>query len=270
MGATPVLLGEPQRTQWDLHFSLFGLPVRIHPFFWLVAFLLGPWKPLWGRSPVPGMLIWVAALTLSIFIHELGHALAMRWYGFRPAITLYGMGGLASYGPAEAHRARGSETVRQVLISLAGPGAGFLLAAVVFGAVWIATRELIGFDLGGSFGITIGYIPIKAAPLCYLVYWLMAVSLVWGAVNLLPVYPLDGGQIAREIWLAISPRGGIRASLLLSTFTAAAVAVIVLVRSVQAAGGEFDARMIWVPALFGYLAYASFATLQAYDDSRGW
>jgi stage IV sporulation protein FB len=270
MGATPVLLGEPQRTQWDLHFPFFGIPVRIHPFFWLIGFLLGPWEPRWGSSPVPGMLVWIVTFSIAIFFHELGHALAMRRYGFRPAITLYGMGGLTSYGPAQAYNPQGSETLRQIFISVAGPGAGFLLAAVVFGVVWIATRKPIDFDLGGRFGITIGDVPIKTASLNYFVYWLMSISIIWGIVNLLPVYPLDGGQIAREILLAADSHSGIRRSLLLSTFTAAAVAVVVLVRSVQAAHGKFDLRMIWVPALFGYLAYASYSTLQAYTDRRGW
>jgi Zn-dependent protease len=101
------------------------------------------------------------------------------------------------------------------------------------------------------------------------VFYLLFISIIWGIVNLLPVYPLDGGQISREIFLTANPRDGIRQSLLLSTFTAAAVGVIVLLRSVQAADGRFDLRMLWVPALFGYLAYASYATLQAYTGRRG-
>ena len=35
------MLGEPARTQYDLHFRLAGIPVRVHPLFWLVAALLG-------------------------------------------------------------------------------------------------------------------------------------------------------------------------------------------------------------------------------------
>ena len=36
-----MLLNEPPRTRGDIHFVLFGFPVRIHPLFWLVALLLG-------------------------------------------------------------------------------------------------------------------------------------------------------------------------------------------------------------------------------------
>jgi Zn-dependent protease len=104
----------------------------------------------------------------------------------------------------------------------------------------------------------------------HFLWYVLFISIIWGIVNLLPVYPLDGGQIAREIFLTANPREGIRRSLLLSTVTGAAVAVIVLVRSIQAAGGRFDLRMLWVPAMFGYLAYASYAALQAYTNRRGW
>jgi hypothetical protein len=41
-GDRTVLLGEPGRTQVDLNFSLFGIPVRVHPFFWVIGVLLGP------------------------------------------------------------------------------------------------------------------------------------------------------------------------------------------------------------------------------------
>ena len=68
------MLGEPPRTQWDLHFPLFGFPVRVHPFFWAVALLMG-----FRSSPrLIDLLLWVAAVFLAILVHELGHAIVMR------------------------------------------------------------------------------------------------------------------------------------------------------------------------------------------------
>ena len=58
------------------------------------------------------------------------------------------------------------------------------------------------------------------------------VSVMWGMVNLLPIYPLDGGQIAREIFLKLDPREGIRASLCLSIVAAVAMAVLGLSRGI--------------------------------------
>ena len=35
------MLSEPQPSPYDLHFRLFGTPVRVHPFFWLFSAILG-------------------------------------------------------------------------------------------------------------------------------------------------------------------------------------------------------------------------------------
>lgn len=259
-----MLLGEPARTQADLNFSFFGIPVRVHPFFWLIAVLLGPID-----TGLPEILVRVAAFFLAILVHELGHAMAMRAYGFRPWITLYGLGGLTSCNPAGDYGSSGSEPARQILISAAGPGAGFALAGILIGAISLAGYR-VQLGLGGTYGVVIRMEQVGPVYLDYFLWYMLFISIIWGIVNLLPVYPLDGGQIAREIFLKVNPRDGIRQSLLLSTVTAAAVAVIVLGRSIQAAGGQFRFGMLWVPLLFGYLAYASYATLQAYSGRRPW
>ena len=69
------------------------------------------------------MLCWVVAVFLSVLVHEMGHALAIRALGVQPWITLYGMGGLTS------HRGGRLPPKTQILVSLAGPAAGFALAA---------------------------------------------------------------------------------------------------------------------------------------------
>ncbi len=86
-----MILAEPPPGQGDIHFRIFGIPVRVHPFFWLIAVLL----VIRGDPKPAQVLIWVAAMFVSILIHELGHAWLQRRYGGRPRIVLYGMGGLA-------------------------------------------------------------------------------------------------------------------------------------------------------------------------------
>ena len=49
---------------------------------------------------------------------------------------------------------------------------------------------------------------------------MLYVNIFWGLVNLLPVYPLDGGQIARELLELASPADGVRQSLWLSVIAA--------------------------------------------------
>ena len=120
-----MLFNEPPPTPYDLNFHVLGFPVRVHPFFWAGSLLLG--LGITNGDPLR-MLIWIGAVFLSIVVHEMGHALAACRQGWQPRITLHAFGGLASYQPTY-HTPR-----VQVLISLAGPLAGFLLAALVSGA----------------------------------------------------------------------------------------------------------------------------------------
>jgi Zn-dependent protease len=251
LGAFFVLLGEPPQTAYDLNFSLFGIPVRVHPLFWLVTLLMG-----WNRRDPAAVLTWVVAVFIAILIHEMGHALVMRAYGYRPWITLYGMGGLASHNDGYDHRSKGAEPLAQILTSLAGPAAGFAAAAVL----------IIGFFLAG-YGEGVVVTPlgpyVLGLPnprLADLTNSLLFICVVWGVINLLPIYPLDGGQITREILLTFSPREGMRQSLVVSIAAAATMAAV----------GFVYWQSMFVAILFAYLAYSSYATLQAYGGRHPW
>jgi len=254
-----VLLGEPERTRADLNFSLGPFRVRIHPFFWLVGVLLGPWR---SERPdvVKLMLIWMAAFFVSILIHELGHALVMRAYGFRPWITLYGLGGLTARGDLGMYASRRLSARGEILISAAGPAAGFLVAGLVLVLVMLAGHDvMIGFSGGLP---RVGWRGDVGSPyLDVLLWYLVTVNIFWGLLNLMPVYPLDGGQIAREILVATSPQEGIRQSLMLSIATAVVLALIGLVKW----------RQWLLVLLFGYLAWVNYVTLQRYSGrGRPW
>src|SRR5688500_3784168 len=91
----PMFLSEPPRSNGDLHFRVFGFPVRVHPYFWLVTAIMGLGSGDEGTAPME-LLTWVGVVFVSILVHELGHAFLQRRFGGRPWITLYGLGGLAS------------------------------------------------------------------------------------------------------------------------------------------------------------------------------
>jgi Zn-dependent protease len=244
-----VLLGEPPRTRGDIHFALFGFPVRIHPLFWLMALILG------YNSPGPKEIAaWVAAVLISILVHELGHALVLRACGLRPSITLHGLGGVTSSHNSQAFAPQ-LRTLEEVVISAAGPAAGFLLAAAVAGLIRLAGRHLEVYPLFGLpclVRIAPGEI-IGSPVLTSLLNDIFFTSVIWGLLNLLPVYPLDGGQIARELFLAAQPRDGLRHSLIVSLSAAAAMAV----------AGLAYWHDYFVAIFFGYLAFQSYAVLQA-------
>ncbi len=247
-----MIFGEPERTQGDLNFVLFGIPVRVHPFFWLVGLLLGLHNPTAGA-----MIVWIAALFLSVLVHELGHAAVMRSYGFYPSIVLYGMGGLAMYGPGQTYGARRPGVGGQILISAAGPLAGFLLAAAVCAVLSLAGQHA---EFRPSFVFVVVTGQIGSPYLTLFVEYLLFVSVFWGWINLLPIYPLDGGQIAREIVVRLYPQDGLRLSLVISAVVAGVVAALGLVQW----------RDVWVAVFFAYLAVNSFAMLSAYSGRGGW
>jgi Zn-dependent protease len=250
-----VLLGEPSRTQYDLNFAIFGIPVRVHPLFWLIALVFGAN----GGSDGIGILTWVAAMFFSILLHELGHAWMMQLHGFRPWIVLYGMGGLTSYDPRSAYGSRRSDTLAHVLISAAGPVAGFLLAALVVAGFFVSHHGN-QVTLGRMWGLLCPQVRLPNARLADLLNSVLFISVFWGLVNLLPIYPLDGGQIARALFLRLSPSDGIRQSMLLSILAAVGMAVFGYVRM-----GD-----LYVAIFFGYLAYASFIALQNYIGGSRW
>jgi Zn-dependent protease len=241
---------EPPPSQADLHFRAFGFPVRVSPWFWGVTVFMALNGS--GKADPKDVLTWIAVVFVSILIHELGHAFLQRRFGGRPRIVLYGFGGLAVCDDCDR------SPLSQIVISLAGPIAGFLFAAATLVAVRLSGHNVQFSGRGGLLDILIPKWEPFDAPLAnVLVLYLLYVNIFWGLVNLLPIYPLDGGRVARELFTLSQPRQGIVQSLWLSAIVAAAVAVLALI------SGSF-----FIAILFGYLAYANYQNIQSYN--RHW
>jgi Zn-dependent protease len=234
------MFGEPPPTQADLNFSLLGIQVRVHPFFWVVGLLLVSQGEI--RDP-RAVLLMIAAMFVSILIHEFGHALTARSYGYHPRVVLHGLGGLAIYHPIR------QTTQSKIVITAAGPAAGFAFAGLVIGLLVITGQqvEFVRSLIPVEFRLRSPYLSL-------LVYYLLYINIYWSLINLLPVFPLDGGQIARELLIDANPHEGLRQSLILSIMTAIGLVIYSLVGS----GGP----SIFMALMFGYLAYLSFEMLQ--------
>lgn len=253
-----MILAEPPPTQGDLHFRLFNFPVRVHPFFWLVCLIMG----LRGDSTPPAEVIaWLLAVFISIIIHELGHAFLQRRYGGSPRIVLHGFGGLAICGDCDR------SPRSQILISLAGPMAGFLFAGLLMLILALLGHQpgiysessIPAYDTRPSgvsiFGLWVVWEAFLSDHVNTFLRNLFFINILWGAINLLPIYPLDGGQISREVCQLSDPRQGLILSLRISMIAAIAMAIVGL------SWGLFTVVM------FGYLAYSSYKTLEAYRAS---
>jgi len=247
-----LLFQTPPPTRYDLRFNLAGFPVRVHPLFWLIALLLGS-----GSGDPLQILIWVLVVFVSILIHELGHALAFRRHGLSSQIILHFAGGLTVpestlWGNRWSNVALGPN--EQIFISVAGPGAGFLLAGLIIAGVIVSGGSILTTRLLGFIPLPVfASLPFGGAILGGLVTSLLWVNIFWGFINLMPVYPLDGGNVARYILLQVDPIDGIRKSLWVSVITGGLIALIAF----------FLLHSVYMAILFGFLAFQSYQSLQA-------
>lgn len=156
-----------------VRFSIFGIPVLVHPFFWLTMAIIG--GALWADSAQDLLLvaIFVVAGFVSILIHELGHALTARKFGARVEIVLQAFGGYAAYSGVRMTRPQ------SFTITAAGPAVQILLGLL---AVSLLRQSS---DLNPNAAHFLGALA-----------W---VSIVWALLNLLPVLPMDGGQMLNAI-----------------------------------------------------------------------
>ncbi|MCA8990491.1 MAG: hypothetical protein KDA69_11065 [Planctomycetaceae bacterium] len=223
------MLGQPGQSDSYLSFSVFGIPVRIHWFFWVVGVLLGADNFSMG---IEFLLGWMLVFFVSILGHELGHALAAVYFGYRPQILLYGMGGLAQYTPTGQYN-RG----QSITIVLAGPFAGYFLAVV--GLVASPFVASLGASLPGRIGSVLNSMVVS----------LIIVNLFWSTLNLMPVLPLDGGQICRDILTYVDKRRGMTWTRWIGVFVGGIIAATFLML-----GAFFGALLFFMIALQNYQA----------------
>jgi len=200
-----MLIAEPQETAADLHLDLVGIRVRVSAWFWLASALLG-WNVCQAfarndqRALVQYLFVWVVAVFVSILIHELGHALAYRVFGQSAHVVLYHFGGLAI---PDLWGRRHLRPLQRLVVAAAGPLAQLALAAALV-LVLKAGGYAVPFPLpevGVALGLYAGRDLPAGVPFA-LVYFLLTVNVFWPLLNLVPVPPLDGGQIVREGLLA--------------------------------------------------------------------
>jgi Zn-dependent protease len=154
----------------------FGIPIYVDISF---AFLLFVFL-MDGGTLVVGV-TQAILLALSVTMHELGHSLTARAFGYRTTdITISLLGGCASL-IALPRRAW-----QELLTAVAGPLVSFVLSAASFLALCV-------FPIGNSW-------------LAYSLYYMTYLNLMLGGFNLLPGFPMDGGRIFRSVLRAFLSR----------------------------------------------------------------
>jgi membrane-associated protease RseP (regulator of RpoE activity) len=235
------MLGIPEPTAYDVRFRLLRVPVRVHPLFWLATAVLGLGG---GDEQLGPILIWVGCVFVSILVHEYGHALTARLFRCRPSIVLYGMGGLCTY---EIER---QLPWQRLAVLVAGPGAGlFFYACIRIGVIALGTPE---------------------SSVAREILWdLFQINFFWSLVNLLPIWPLDGGQITGVVLTKLNRFKGLNWTHVISLITAALLAMLVFTYLKDMFLGFFFA----IFALINYQilqAHHHTARYGALDDDADW
>ncbi|MDR1191848.1 MAG: site-2 protease family protein [Verrucomicrobiales bacterium] len=202
-----------------LKFSLFGFPVQVQPWFWLVAFLLGGGFRMRGGFDWLPVLEWMTVIFLSLMVHELGHAFAVRRFGGWPVIELQMFGGVTYYENRFDRKER-------LIISAAGPACSLALMVAAAASLYL----------------------LPVPPFLREITWMtMWINGIWTVFNLLPVLPMDGGQILRDV---LGPRH-FRLSCMIGMLTAVIIGVVL-----------FHYGWTFAAVLLGFMAFQNYRAMR--------
>ena len=126
-----------------------------------------------------------------LLLHEGGHVLAMKIFGYRNTVMLF----IPFLGALATARKDNASLTEKVWISLAGPLPGLVLGIGV--AIAFGTHNLAAPGTAAWFDKT---------------DWIRETSwmlIILNLFNLLPIYPLDGGQVADLLLFSRNPYLGV-------------------------------------------------------------
>ena len=177
--------------------SLFGIPIRLNLSFLivlpLIAYLIGiqitPLASILNQvwhaqietaSLVVGWMPWILGILSAVglfscvVLHELGHSLVARRFGFATeSITLWFLGGVSALAEIP------EDWRQEFLVAIAGPLVSIALGVICYGILVI--------------------LPAGLDAVRFIVAYLSLLNIVLALFNLLPGFPMDGGRILRSL-----------------------------------------------------------------------
>ena len=169
-----------------------------------------------GTSDWQRVLLFMMIIFISLMAHELGHAFAVRRFGGWPMIEFYAFGGATYYQNQFDRKER-------LIISAAGPAFSITLALLA----WITLHVLPPTQ------------PFFQA-IAAITLW---INVVWTIFNLLPIQPMDGGQILRDL---LGPRH-YRLTCIIGMMAAIGVGIIL-----------FREKWYFAAILLGFMAFQNY------------
>jgi Zn-dependent protease len=221
----------PTARQGAIHlFRFSGIDVFLHWSWFLVAAY-----EIQSRGRSYSSLTWnvleYLALFLIVMLHEFGHSLACRQVGGQAnQIVLWPLGGVAYVDPPP----RPGATLWSIA---AGPLVNVALLPILGALVWVGRSQGWGDSAANAYGLLQNVLWINVGLLAF---------------NILPIYPLDGGQILRSLlWFVL----GRARSLMVAT-------ILGLIGVAGFIGLALWARSIWYGALAVFMLMNCWGGLQ--------
>jgi Zn-dependent protease len=188
--------------------NIFNIPVYLHWTFGLIllyAFYVGH-SQAGSLLQIIGTIGLLTTLFACVFLHELGHALAAKFYGVRTRdIVLTPLFGYARFERMP------KKPVQEFFIALAGPAVNACIAFFIFlagkllfvGDFWeifkALTLENFTFSNHSKSNYLILETGIQPSFLLLVLPALLSANLFLSVFNLIPAFPLDGGRMFRAL-----------------------------------------------------------------------
>jgi stage IV sporulation protein FB len=175
-------------------------------------------------------LLWIPTIFVSVLLHEAGHAAAFGVLGMGPSQIV--LGGFGGYTINRASR----KVWHDVLVSLSGPLFSFFLAGLfllIRQTTFAATDPMMS-----------QWVP--------LMIW---ANIVWGIFNLLPIFPMDGGQAVYGVLQYVTAP---RRAMLISIWSSMILGGVLLLLGLF--GGQF-----FLAIIVGFLLFQNYQRLQTLE-----
>ena len=229
----PKLKQRRPQGEWPVSPSFLGLSCA---FVLMAGIML--FTPQFARGAVFPMV--VAGWLISLCLHEFGHAFATRQVGgIAERILLWPFGGIAFV-----------QTPPRAGAYLWGIAAGPLVNVVLWPVLYFVVSiygDPFHFYATGPLGAD-GY--LETLPLfLHNIFWINTVMLIF---NLIPAYPLDGGQIFRGIlWFFVGPMKSLLIAAWTGLILGGAAMIFVLIKF----------QSIWMAIMLGLIVQQSWVAI---------
>ena len=226
-------------------FKVAGIDVSLHPAWFVVAVIELSWRKNTYHSPVWNVVEYLALFAI-VLLHEFGHAFACRSTGGKAdSIMLWPLGGVAYVQPPPRPGA--------VLWSIA---AGPLVNVALLPVTWFLFKYVATSDWASD-----------APDLLQCAYAVMWINIGLLIFNMIPVYPLDGGQIVQSLlWFVI---GRANSLLVVTVIGFIASCTVIGVAAYSMLGSPDYFNQLWFMAIGVFMLQRSVSTFKYARNLKG-